>query len=417
MSLSPIVKDRILSDIAARSDERSAFLAKLVQTPSSNPPGDCAPIADVATELLEALGLEVERHMVPEALVKRAGMVSATNLVVRRRFGADGSGNGPVIALNAHGDVVAPGEGWTHPPFGAEVEDGVMYGRGVAVSKSDFATYAFALLALQTVAESLKGTVELHFTFDEEAGGLLGPKRLLDEGIVKPDYCISAGLAYSIVTAHNGVLHLQVTIRGRSAHAAAPETGADALEAMTRVLKTLYRERKEYRARVSKHPGIGHPNLTIGLISGGINTNVVPDKVTIRLDRRLTPEEDPAQVEAHLRLVIARSVAQLRGVEVETERILLASALRQLPGAEVLIEPLRRNATEILGEAPKVEGVPLYTDARLYAEAGIPTVGYGAGPHSFLEANGHRADERLKLSDLDAATKIVALSLAEILAA
>ena len=153
------MRQTILADIDARTAEREAFLAKLVQTPSSNPPGDCAPIADVATELLEGLGLEVERHVVPEELVRRAGMVSATNLVVRRRFG-----DGPVIALNAHGDVVAPGEGWTHPPFGAEVVDGVMYGRGVAVSKSDFATYAFALLALQSVAKALKrhGRAALH---------------------------------------------------------------------------------------------------------------------------------------------------------------------------------------------------------------------------------------------------------------
>jgi acetylornithine deacetylase/succinyl-diaminopimelate desuccinylase-like protein len=339
-------------------------------------------------------------------------MISAENLVVRRKFG-----NGPVVALNAHGDVVAPGEGWTHPPFGAEIEDGVMYGRGVAVSKSDFATYAFALKALEGVADRLKGTVELHFTFDEEAGGLIGPRFLLEKGIVQPDYCISAGLAYSIVTAHNGVLHLEVTIHGKSAHAAAPDTGHDALEAMTEVLQALYRERKEYAEKISKHAGIGHPNLTVGLISGGINTNVVPDKVTIRLDRRVTPDEDPAQVEAHLRLVIARSVREVPGIRVEIEKVLQASPLKQLSGAETLIEPLKKYATEILGEEPKVEGVPLYTDARLYAEAGVPTVGYGAGPRSFLEANGHRADEKLKLSDLTAATSVVALALADILAA
>jgi acetylornithine deacetylase/succinyl-diaminopimelate desuccinylase-like protein len=158
MSLSTIVKNRILSDVAARGEERTAFLAKLVQTPSSNPPGDCAQIVDVATELLEGLGLEVERHVVPENLVRKAGMISATNLVVRRRFG-----DGPVIALNAHGDVVAPGEGWTHPPFGAEVADGVMYGRGVAVSKSDFATYAFALLASNpSPSTQRRGRAALH---------------------------------------------------------------------------------------------------------------------------------------------------------------------------------------------------------------------------------------------------------------
>ncbi|MGH6925845.1 MAG: ArgE/DapE family deacylase [Propylenella sp.] len=400
----------MLADIAARAGEREAFLAKLVRTPSSNPPGDCAPIAEVAARLLEGLGLTVERRPVPEEAARAAGMISATNLVVRHRFG-----DGPTIALNAHGDVVAPGEGWTHPPFAAEVADGVMYGRGVAVSKSDFATYAFALLALETVADKLKGAVELHFTFDEEIGGPIGPKRLLDEGVVKPDFCISAGFSYSIVTAHNGCLHLKVTIRGKSAHAAAPETGRDALEAMNAVLAALYAERKDYAGRVSKHPGIGHPNLTVGLISGGINTNVVPDAVTIRLDRRMIPEENPEQVEAHLRLVIARSVKQFAGISVEIERVLLASPLRQLPGAEKLIEPLRRHAKDILGEEPEIEGVPLYTDARLYAEAGIPTVSYGAGPRSFLEANGHRADERLKLSDLAAATSIVALTLADIL--
>jgi acetylornithine deacetylase/succinyl-diaminopimelate desuccinylase family protein len=416
MSIPSDLRLSILSDIATRAGKREAFLAKLVQTPSSNPPGDCAPIAEVAAGLLEGLGFEVEKHHVPENAVRALGMLSATNLVVRRRFGTHHPVKGPTIALNAHGDVVPPGAGWTHAPFAAEVEDGVMYGRGVAVSKSDFATYAFALLALQSVAEHLRGAVELHFTFDEEAGGLIGPKWLLENGIVKPDFCISAGFAYSVVTAHNGCLHLQVTIHGRSAHAAAPETGHDALEAMTQLLNALYEERKHYPERRSKHPGIGHPNLTVGLISGGINTNVVPDRVTIRLDRRMIPEENSEQVEAHLRLVIARSIKQVPGIRVDIERVLLASPLRQLPGAETLIEPLRRNAKEVLGEEPQVEGVPLYTDARLYAEAGIPTVSYGAGPRSFLEANGHRADERLRLTDLSAATAIVALSVAEILA-
>jgi acetylornithine deacetylase/succinyl-diaminopimelate desuccinylase-like protein len=186
---------------------------------------------------------------------------------------------------------------------------------------------------------------------------------------------------------------------------------------MTAILQALYAERKDYPSRVSRHPGIGHPNLTVGLISGGINTNVVPDRVTIRLDRRMIPEEDPHQVEAHLRQVIAMTEGRKKGIRIDVERVLLAAPLRQLAGAETLIEPIRRYAKEVLGEELRVEGVPLYTDARLYAEAGIPTVSYGAGPRSFLEANGHRADERLVLSDLYAATSIVSLSLADILQA
>jgi len=304
--------------------------------------------------------------------------------------------------------VVPPGEGWTYPPFGAQVVDAVLYGRGAAVSKSDMATYTFALLALDAAAEHLSGSVELHFTFDEEIGGLIGPLRLLDEGVVKPDFCISAGLSYSVVTTHNGCLHLAVTLHGKSAHAAAPHTGCDALEAANQVLSALYAERANYPLRVSAHPGIGHPNLTVGLIAGGINTNVVPDKVTLRLDRRIIPEERPEVVEAHLRYVIAKA-ADLPGIRVEIERVLLAAPLKELPGVETLIEPLQRYGREFLGAELATEGVPLYTDSRLYTDAGIPTVVYGAGPRSFLEANGHRADEKVRLSDFDAATRIVEL--------
>ena len=126
-------------------EAQAAFLAELVKVPSDNPPGDCAAHAERAATLLEELGSQVERHPVPEDSVRANGMVSCINLVVRRRFGE----GGPVIALNAHGDVVPPGEGWTSDPYGAEIVDGWMYGRGVAVSKSDFATYAWALRALE----------------------------------------------------------------------------------------------------------------------------------------------------------------------------------------------------------------------------------------------------------------------------
>jgi len=126
--------------------EAVALLAELVKVPSDNPPGDCAPHAERAAQLLEERGLAVERYPVPEALVRANGMVSAVNLVVRQRFA-----DGPVVALNAHGDVVPPGDGWSADPYGGEIRDGWMYGRGVAVSKSDFATYAYALLALQAL--------------------------------------------------------------------------------------------------------------------------------------------------------------------------------------------------------------------------------------------------------------------------
>ena len=337
-------------------------------------------------------------------------MISATNLVVRESFGA-----GPVFALNAHGDVVPPGEGWTADPYGGEVRDGWMMGRGVAPSKSDFVTYTHALLALKSTGVPLKGGVELHFTYDEETGGAIGPGWLLEQGITRPDYAISAGFSYSVVSAHNGCLHLEVEIRGVSAHAAAPHTGRDALQAANAILSDLYVASTECAEHVSSYTGITSPTLVIGLISGGINSNVVPDRVTFRLDRRLIPEENPESVEAGLRARIAAVAGGFDGITHSVTRILLAHPLVPLAGSEGLCEVLSQNAGAVLGEDIATLGLPLYTDARHYSAAGVPTVLYGAGPRSIFEANAHRADERLKLDDLHKATKIVALALFDLL--
>lgn len=405
-----IPKPQLINLIDTAFPEQVKFLAELVRVPSDNPPGDCAPHAQLTARLLEGLGFIVERHAVPEAEVRANGMISAVNLVVRRRFG-----DGPVIALNAHGDVVQPGEGWTMDPYGAQIRDGVMYGRGVAVSKSDIATYAYALRALEASGAPLQGTVELHITYDEEAGGLVGPGWLLAKGLTKPDYAISAGFSYSVVVAHNGCLHLEVRIEGRSAHAARPDTGVDALEAATQVLTGLYTLRKTYATVHSNISGIDHPTLVVGLIKGGINTNVVPDVVTLRIDRRIIPEESPEAVEHDLTRWLREQGAALPGIRLHVRRVLLARPFVPVAGQEKLVTTIQRHAREVMGEDIPTNGVPIYTDARLYTEQGIPTVLYGAGPHSLLEANGHRADEKLVLEDLRKATQVVALTLADLL--
>jgi acetylornithine deacetylase/succinyl-diaminopimelate desuccinylase-like protein len=410
--MSPDNATAIRTFLAATRRQQTDFLADLVRLPSDNPPGDCAPHAERAAGLLAALGLAVERHQVPPDLAAAHGMVSVTNLVVRHRFG-----DGPVIALNAHGDAVPPGEGWTQDPYGAAIVDGTMYGRGVAVSKSDFATYAWALLALKSLAGALKGTVELHLTYDEEAGGEIGPAWLLDQGIVRPDFAIGPGFAYAVVNAHMGCLHLEVEVRGRSAHAARPEAGVDALAAATHILAALYRWRAGLAARRSAIAGIGAAQLTVGLIAGGVNTNVVPDRVVFRLDRRMIPEEDPAAAEAELRAVIGAAAGEAAHSGLEVRRLLLAEPLRPVAGSAALTEALCRHAGAVLGEAIAAGGVPLYTDARHYAARGIPIVLYGAGPRTIEQANAHRADERLDLGDLAKATEVVALTLADLLGA
>ncbi len=393
-------------------DEQVKFLQQLIQVPTDTPPGNNTPHAERAAELLDAMGLQTERHVVPTELVKAAGLQTITNLIVRRKYGP-----GRTIALNAHGDVVPPGEGWVHAPYGGEIDGGKIYGRAAAVSKCDFSTYAFAVRALESLGAKLNGNVELLFTYDEEFGGEVGPAWLLQNKLTQPDLMIAAGFSYQVITAHNGCLQMEVTVHGKMAHAAIPASGIDALQGATKILTALYAQNTLYQQITSKVEGISHPYLNVGMIEGGTNTNVVPGRVTLKLDRRMIPEENPTEVEANIRKVITDAAAETAGVTVDIKRILLANALKPLPGNKPLVDALQKHASHVFGEAIPALGTPLYTDVRIFCEAGIPGVIYGAGPRTVLESNAKRADENLDLNDLRRATKVIGRSLLDLLSA
>ena len=368
------------------------------------------------------MGYEAEQFPVPEEEVKAYGLTSLTNLIVRRHFG-DG---GKTIALNAHGDVVPPGEGWTHPPYGGVIENGHMYGRATAVSKCDFSTFTFALRAVEALQSkqqlALKGNVELHFTYDEEFGGEKGPGWLLDKGLTKSDLMIAAGFSYQVVTAHNGCLQMEVTVHGKMAHAAIPDTGVDALQGAVHILNHLYAQNKLYKKVQSKVEGINHPYLNVGRIEGGTNTNVVPGTVSFKLDRRMIPEENPEQVEANIREVIAQAAAEFNQgraadaqIHIDIKRMLMAHAMKPLAGNAPLVNAIQQHGQTVFGEPIPAMGTPLYTDVRLYVEKGIPGVIYGAGPRTVLESHAKRADERLNLEDLRKATKVISRTILDLL--
>lgn len=397
--------------VDAHFDDEVRFLQELVRVPTDTPPGNNAPHAERTAELLMGMGLNTEKHPVPAIEVHAAGLQTVTNLVVRRKYGQTGM----TVLLNAHGDVVPPGEGWTKDPYGAEIEDGKLYGRAAAVSKSDFASYTFAVRALEAVAKPRAGSVELLFTYDEEFGGEVGPAWLLKAGIIKPDLMIAAGFSYQVITAHNGCLQMEVTVHGKMAHAAIPDSGVDALQAAVKILTALYAQNALYKSIRSAVEGITHPYLNVGMIKGGTNTNVVPGRVSFKLDRRMIPEENPAEVESTLRKVISEVAAAQPGVTVDIKRILMANAMRALPGNKPLVDAIQKHGEHVFGEKIPALGTPLYTDARLFSEAGIPGVIYGAGPRTVLESHAKRADERLDLNDLRRATKVIARTLHELL--
>jgi acetylornithine deacetylase/succinyl-diaminopimelate desuccinylase-like protein len=144
---------------------------------------------------------------------------------------------------------------------------------------------------------------------------------------------------------------------------------------------------------------------------------LVPGKVVFKLDRRMIPEENPAEVEASIRQTIAQAAASFnppRGgkqLKVDIRRMLLANSMKPLAGNQPLVNAIQKHGEQLFGEPIPAVGTPLYTDVRLYVERGIPGVIYGAGPRTVLESHAKRADERLVLEDLRRATKVVARTL------
>jgi acetylornithine deacetylase/succinyl-diaminopimelate desuccinylase-like protein len=402
--------EKIDAWIDSHFDGQVEMLQELVCVPTDSPPGNTAPHAERTAELLANYGFDVQKHVVPGELVRSYGLESITNLMVRREYGA-----GKTIALNAHGDAVPPGEGWSVDPYGGEIKDGKLYGRAAAVSKSDFSTYTFATRALEALGSDLSGAIELHFTYDEEFGGELGPAWILDNKLTKPDLLIAAGFSYEVITAHNGCLQMAVTIHGEMAHAAIPDTGVDALQVANAILTDLYAQNAHYQTVTSNVDGINHPYLNVGIVEGGTNTNVVPGKALIKLDRRMIPEEDTKAVEANIRGIIESAAAKFPKAKVEIKRLLLANALTPLPGNAELAQALQKHGEAVIGEPIPTIGTPLYTDVRIYGERGVPAVIYGAGPRTVLESNAKRADEHIVLNDLRNATKVVSRALYDLL--
>ncbi|WP_226581836.1 M20/M25/M40 family metallo-hydrolase [Acuticoccus sediminis] len=389
--------DAIQAAVSDSHADAVDFLQTLVRMPTENPPGDTAEAVEWLAATLETRGWEVERHPVPNPFARNYGRADITNLVVRRAFGA-----GPTVALAAPIDTLPVGNGWHHEPFGAEVKDGLLHGRGARDSKADIAAYVFALAALERL-DGLSGSVELHITSDEETGGFLGPAFLLGQDLTKPDAVIGAGTAYQVITGQEGVLHLEVLLRGIQAHASRPQDGRDALEAAVPILARLMTLRETP----------GQP-LTVGLIEGGRGINVVPDRVRFTVDRRIAAGEDAEAVEAGLIAAIEEAHV-FPSVELECRRLLLAEPVAPTPETEAFAENVARHATAAMGQRVPIVSAPVVSGARHYALAGIPTVLYGVGPPIVGEGVDFTGDESVSLDDLEKATTAIALTLQDML--
>ncbi len=386
------------------------LLKKLVQTATETRSAGLLKSSEKIASLLEALEFEVVRHAPEKDRLEALGRLPMQNLVARKRFG-----DGPVLAFVSYVDTADAHTGWTFEPLGGEIVEGRLYGLGAVSGKGDLAAQVYAVEALTQIGATLKGTIELHISFDGISGGTLGARWMLSEGLVKPDMVIAGGPARAVSTHSTGTMMMNVEVRGRTAPAHAPEAGADALEAASHALSRLYQFRSGLKAHASAVPGLGAPSLVVETISGGEDTGGVPDFVRFRIDRRLMPDEDAVQVEKQLTNLIGSTIAKMPGTRCRIRRSVLIPAMGNDGNTEKLVSVLSKHLGAISGKSGETRGIAYDHEGRHYAAAGIPTVMYGAGPLDAVEAGLHSADENIVLDDLRLATQVLALAACELL--
>lgn len=392
-------------------DDAIDFLREMIRTPSVNPPGEYEEIHALVEGRFLDLGWDCETVRTPDRELERLGLDPAyprPNLLA-----SVARGEGPEIALNAHFDTVPVDrpEAWSRPPFGAEVADGRVYGRGANDSKGRIAAYALAGRILEAAdLVPADASVTLAITCDEETGGRAGPGYLVESGALRPDYAVVEGNCESIWIGVSGVLQFQVTVEGTAAHAGMnPEGGANAVLGAGRVLRAVEEYAESLAARGSDVPGIDHPTCVPATIEGGVKTNVVPPSCAFTVDHRVPPDFDPDELERAFRDAVERADLP-RGVSVVVDVALSARPYRSAPD-DPHVEAVRENAAAIFGREPPLVGVRGFSDGRFFAAAGAKTINFGPGDS---DSNPHAVDENVSVDQVRDAAAVVAASVVDL---
>lgn len=400
-----------LDDLRTAADELEAeaveFLREMVRTPSVNPPGDYEAIVDLVRSRYESYGWDVEISHAPLELLDELNLPHPRPNVLAYVT----RGNGPTIALNAHLDTVPVEESkWTYEPFGAEVDDGRVWGRGARDSKGRIASYTLAARALeQTGLLPDDATVVLALTVDEETGGEAGAGHLVESGALDADYVVVEGSTYAVEYASSGVLTFRVTVTGRSAHAGLePEAGANAVVAAARLVTELDAYGERLGAKESEIPGVGSATCTPSVVEGGVKTNVVPSSCTIAVDRRVPPDHDLDEAEREFREVVD-GVTLPEGTTATVETVGRTRPFRSDPD-DPHVQAVARNADAVFGDVP-VRGTRGGSDAGHFHAAGVAALKFGPGD---MNSNVHGPDENLSIDQLRDAAVVVAASVRDI---
>lgn len=366
----------------------------LVRATGQNPPGEEA--ATVA--VLDAVGREL-------------GLTVSTTTVEPGRDNISltvGNGTGPGLLLLGHTDVVPVGAGWTTDPYGGEVRDGRIYGRGATDMKGGLAAAVAALAALRDV--ELSGPVELAAVVDEEETGK-GIRVFVRDNTRSYAGCITAEPTdLQTIIAARGDSYLRVAVHGRAVHAGNAAAGANAIYGATAIITEIERLHAELAA--DPHPLLGPATWSVGQINGGTGGSIVPAECVVIADRRLLPGESPAAVLKNLRDRVAALHLEDRGLSVDLEMPMEMPPFETPADAELvkITEAARRDAggpdVPLAGWGAACDGG--YVDRDL----GIPVVVLGPGS---VANQAHRADESVPIAELTIAARTYLLAAVRLL--
>ncbi|MDQ3984940.1 MAG: M20 family metallopeptidase [Actinomycetota bacterium] len=360
-------------------DRLFARLRSLVQLPSENPPGNEAAVARLAAEMCEEMGLDTSLH---EGAPNRPSIVA-------RWTGSDG----PTVSYCSHIDVIPAGDHqlWSVDPFGAEIRDGVMHGRGACDAKGPVAAALEAVAALRDAGFDPAGTLELQLVADEEAMGFKGTGYLVDRGIVSPDFAVvGEPTSLRVVRAQRGACWARITTRGVAGHGSAPERGVNAIRHMAEIILRL-----EEALPDITHPVLGGPSIGVGTISGGAKVNVVPASCVAEIDRRSLPSETQEDVIRSIEGAVDLASKRFPEIEAKVECAFYAPPFEVAENSPLVLR-CREAVTETTGKAAQIMGFRGASDARFLAEAGADVVVMGPGDISLA----HTARESVELEEV-----------------
>jgi succinyl-diaminopimelate desuccinylase len=410
--------DRIVAEVDRASDEIVDFAARLVRIPTVNPPGEeYEACASVIGDQLRAHGADVQ-------LLPAIGRTEHTphhpriNVVGRHA----GSSDGPAIHLNGHFDVVPVGLGWSRDPFGGQIADGRLYGRGSCDMKAGIAAAVFAVEAIRRAGITSTLPLEVSGTVDEESGGFAGvawlaENRLLSRERTKAVIIPEPFGVDRVCVGHRGVYWFEVIAEGRIAHGSMPYLGINAIEGMSHLLELVRDELgPALFGRVTAMPvvpeGSRHATININGIDGGQPIDDTPspcvaDRCRVVFDRRFLLEEGLERTRAEIAALVAKAQSRMPDVKFSIEDRLIFEPT-QTPEDAPVVGALADAIRLVTGrEASLVASPGTYDHKHVARIAGVPQcVAYGPGQLDLA----HQPDEYCNVDDIIAATKVLALA-------